>query len=257
MRRSLSTFIALVFLLAAAGCMPILSLDSEVSLKGSQKWDSTVKLKVAAQTAQMIGASSDSFNQINQQLRNSGVEAEMGRPSTDRDGNVTYTLTMHGEGYDRLNQAFTTVYNSPAFEPVPDKPGQVHFSFNPGAIGALSSSFTLRCGRIISTNGRKVNPWTITWENTTSPMEAVVVEGSGSLGLLLALGAAALLIIAIVLVVMATRRRTAPAYNPYRTGGGNVRPVPPRPSPAGRACRKCRSALPPGAVFCPRCGTKN
>lgn len=237
--------LAILLLLCLTGCSSLFSIDSAISLSGHGKWSSEIFLNLPAISEQMVD--SNQLRELNQQLRALGVQTRITGPVKNRRGYAVYSIRIKGEGYDQLNQVFGLFYDRPAFTRDPEHLGRIHFSFNPGSVNLIFSTFTLHSGKIISTNGVKVNPWTVRWETMDGPMEAVVEEGNGLLvvilwvcGGLLGLG---------VLLILLTRRQMAFAKPVRNARGGPVRND-------RRNCPICHHSIPRVSKFCPYCGRR-
>lgn len=230
-----------------AACTGLLSLDTTVALPGQERWNATVYVKLPALAGNLLGSGSEVLHSVNEQMQQLGVKAQVSGPAKDRNGNLIYTLRASGQGYDQLNLFFATFNSASAFTVDPEHPGRVHFYLETTAIDVISSSVTLRAGRIISSNGRQVNPWTVTWQNVNTPMEAVLQEGNGLISTLLIAGGLLVLLAGLGLALKLRNRRALHRQN-VRSGWGFVAGSP--------TCASCHRLLPKTALVCPYCGKR-
>jgi hypothetical protein len=230
--RTLFTTLALAgMVLFMTGCTSgALSIDADVTLAVNENWRVQISLVYNQIEYQIIGG------QIEQALETAmntfqkqGVQFNYKKRSLHND-NIEYTITASGKGYQLLNQTFfdgtaTILVDQNVSPPV------ITFQYVPFGTyfgAALSRTFTLHGGKIISTNGTRVGNSAVRWTKPTTTMEASLTASNqlSLLTIIIGLGGVALLII-IVMIIRNRKRKT---------------------------CPYCSARIPRGSEFCPICG---
>jgi hypothetical protein len=224
MKRILSIAILGYFL---SSCIPILSADIEITLSADEKWRAKTEVVFTQQQLGLLAGNIDNgFEEIVQEIRRSGVDAQWNRNEDRDDGNIGYVITANGQGLENLNDAFFDGNKAFTLDQSDGK-RRIVFSHYPGnsSLGMVQNeTFTLKGGRIISTNGRQIDRRTVTW---TNPNGLIFVVSATMLGVRR----------------MSRKRSSSPT-----THATDLTEI-----PAG-FCTNCGSALPSAAVFCPKCG---
>lgn len=188
-----------------SGCSTgALSLTVDVSLYAEEAWKADAEIVYSQLQIETMGEELSLLIEESVAMwRNAGLQASYVKRTTQA-GNLEYDLTISGEGYALLNQAFFD--GLATIELVPqENPSQVNFSFFPMGSWfslALSRKFTLHAGSILSSNGTVIDERTVTWYNPVDTMQATVtpIQAAPSAAWLL-LGGAALLIFVLVLAL--------------------------------------------------------
>ena len=240
----------LLFLFLSA-CVPILSVDSRLDLRSGENWELQFKIKTPPDSGAYAGLLSEALNETVTQLQAEKIAATWELQGSDQEGNQVYVVKAEGQGYDKLNEGLfsdeiITIQDSSSGR-------QIHFqiyNFSDFDELALESKFTLHGGKILSTNGTKINSSTVEWINPQGPMEAILTESSGSswisiLLILLILGAGG---IVAWIFLRKSRHPFTPAYQPGYDSTTTTLGV--------RYCANCGSQMPPQAMFCPQCGAQ-
>ncbi|HEY9089211.1 MAG TPA: hypothetical protein VIO36_13665 [Anaerolineaceae bacterium] len=257
MRRSLLLrSLAGMIILSVAACLPILGMDVAVRLKPDQAWTVKVEMKLAASAAAMIDQSY--FTQLEQEFTQEGIDAEIGDPRTDSDGNLIVPISLSGSGFDKLNEAVFSNSNT-GFSAVENKPGRVVLRGSlDGTLGMYPITFRVTAARVISANGQKDGLNSVVWTNPQGVLQAEFDTNSNLALYLIAAGA----LLLVVGSVVAIAQRSKPA-RPAVTGAGYApfspsQPAPPvraqLPSSGQRFCVHCGQPHPAAAGFCPHCG---
>jgi hypothetical protein len=261
-----------LLLLFTAGCVPIYASHVELTLYRDEKWEMNTTLEAAPELQGMLQLINPALDEIRQQ----GVTVDFELQPVNNEGRLPLTLDFAGQGYALLSDE---ILSGGAIQ-VDEGDGERRIMFNawPSQTllsGALESSFTLRGGKIISSNGTPAGSGAVRWDNPTSQMQAVLTERSSSgsvvgwiLLILLAAGGAG------AYFYWRSRPKTAyapapgtyaaspadsgwsqPEFTPPTSAPGQFTP-PSGPAALTQFCHQCGKALPPGASFCPACGTQ-
>jgi ribosomal protein L40E len=244
MRRfcAFSLFLCLILISA---CVPIQMVETEFRFKPNEVWDAQLRLIVTPAGVALLNANPGFLQSLLQQFNAQGLKSEVGKTFTDPEGNTVYPILFHGTGLATLNKAFFSEY--PAFTKDPAQSSRIIFSLPNGTLQnlgltAFNTTLTVRGGRIISSNGARINNFTTTWVNPTGSIEAVfeVEKDFTAIIILIALLIAGGIFL-LVISRNAQKARYAAAYSTL----------------PNKICMFCGSPIPTTAVFCPRCGKKN
>ncbi len=233
-----------------SGCLPIISIDSEMQIGMNEAWNFSTTLVVdpAMADATVLGIQQQYIGTA-QQL---GITTNVTKLPVDQAGHVPVKLTAVGRGYGSLNrflgQDVITVTNTSGKRIL-----NFHFVV-PANFLAQSTNFTLHGGKILGYNGEFVNDTTVRWINFYAVMTAQMEEPSWidylfwAIVALGAVGATAGLVFLInSLKPRSSNKARYPIPGvPTLTGGYT----------ANKLCRKCKKPIPVQSVFCPRCGTR-
>lgn len=241
-----SVLVSLVLPLLLTACAGAVSADTRVTLLTGERWEVRIEVVVTPEQDRLLAAQiGQSLDDLASEMRAEGLGAGWERDDRRDDGNVAYVISAEGHGLDELSTGF---FNDEGMFRVDESSGarQIVFGYSPSdLLSAQRQTFTLRGGRIISSNGAPAGRGTVTWTNPTERMEAVLTEASPTAWLPYALvGAGAVLVVVAGVGVARTRRRDS---------------LPGVPAPAlgpGSYCSACGMALPETAVFCPGCGRR-
>lgn len=240
----------LILLILLAGflsaCTPFLSADTSLSLSGKQRWSAVINIKLPPISSIIPGTDAEVTQWLNDQMRQFGIQARVSGPRKDRNGNLVYSAKVQGQGYSQLNQVFSTFCVGQVFTVNPDHEGQVRFYCSPLSMEIVDFRLTLNAGRIITSNGKKISPWTTRWENVSGPMEAVVQEGSGFYSLLFIGGGLIVLVLGMVVTVRKVNSHGHSIYPSKRTSFERQK----------RVCSFCHRIVPREAWACPFCGRR-
>lgn len=249
--------ILLLLLLGLEGCLPfalpIQSLDTQLTLGREEAWEIEIRMALTpegqAYTSMIVPELSNWASGVIQ----AGAEASWEALEPQQGEGPVYLLRATGVGYHILNsqaldQAAVTLLEI-------DGKRQIQFYYSGTSLFGLIPQyhFTLKGGRVISTNGQQINSATVEWLNPAVPMEAVMHEPANLTWLWVVLGLAgvtfliAMLLSAGLLVGVSQRKKpAAPAAASLFTS----------PAAAQTYCTQCGAPMPPAAQFCPACGAK-
>ena len=231
-----------------SSCIPILSADIEITLSADEEWRAKTEVVFTQQQLGLLAGDIDNgFEEIVQEIRRSGVDAQWNRNEDRDDGNIGYVITASGQGLENLNDAFFDGNKAFTLDQSDGK-RRIVFSHYPGnsSLGMVQNeTFTLKGGRIISTNGRQIDRRTVTWTNPNGLMEAVLTESPNYSAYVIIILGAILVVSATMLGVRRMSRKRSSSPTTHATDLTEI--------PAG-FCTNCGSALPSAAVFCPKCG---
>lgn len=219
MKRTL--FILFIFFsLLLSACVPILSTDTRLDLGGDEEWKILINLLLPALDAEAnIIVLQTALSEALPKIQAQGIQVEWGSLDPDNNGDTPFLITMSGKGYSLLNDAIFDGEQVLSFDL--SSPGQKRILFNLQPTNDLFSSaakttFTLRGGKVVATNGTQLDDSTVQWTNPNGIMEAVIEEaGSTSwLGYLLLIVGGGLLVIAILGLRGAFKKRPVPGGYP-------------------------------------------
>jgi hypothetical protein len=236
-----------IFLLAIlfTGCVTILSSDTTVKLDESEKWEINQEILFEGESFKEYGQTvTDGLNSLVTEGKTSGVDITF-KEQPARGGNIPYTITIKGEGIDKLNQMLGSTENgTPAFNKVTVN-GESAYGFQMDATSMSSGgldlglspefTFTIEGMNVLETNGKKSGN-SVTWKNPTTTMTAALAPASSSGGgmawwliLLIVVGVAAIALVILLVLGVFKKKQPQPQY--YYPGGYGT-PAPPPPAPA-------------------------
>jgi hypothetical protein len=233
-------------------CYPLLSSDAQLTIRPQEKWELHLQMLFNPLNDPSASAAIQAYlEQMTNQAQANGVQAQWSAKKPDSQGNLPYEVTIVGQGYEKLN---TAVFGGMPILRLDESGGQKRIIFQLDAYQltggeAQQNTFTLKTGKIISTNGDKQGSSSVAWRNANGQMEATFYEPSGNSG-----AGIAFLVVGAILVGAAAigiRSNNRARSRPLQTSNGNLRPVLPG------FCANCGTALPSGADFCPHCGYKS
>lgn len=246
-RRDMKRLVLLILLAGfLSSCMPLLSADTSLSLSGKQHWSALINIKLPSISSIIPGTDAEVTQWMNDQMRQFGIQARVSGPRKDRNGNLVYSAKVQGQGYSQLNQVFSTFCVGQVFTVDPDHEGRVRFYCSPLSLEMVDFRLTLHAGRIISSNGKKISPWAVRWENGSGPMEAVVQEGSGFYSLLIVSGGLIILVLGTVVTVRKVNSHDRSKYPSKMKSFERQK----------RVCSFCHRTVPREAWTCPFCGRR-
>ena len=266
--------------LLLSGCMiSLVSMDSRLTLMADEKWDMQIDVVLPGDVAQAYGA--DLVSQIGesvQELEDQGVSVDYELSDADRAGNITLKVRFRGQGYELFNEVLGTSGSISTEQQGNMKLVHVYIVDIASGISVTNgSTYTVKGGKILSTNGNQVNATTAEWFNGTAIEVTMEEPGAGVSGLGIALIVLGVLFIAFAIgwrlgwFKRKAQPQTAPAadwspqdFTAAPVAQSNpppsaVAPVPPPAPPvqAARFCSNCGAALAAQARFCNKCGTRN
>lgn len=253
-----------IFLLAIlfSGCVTILSSDTTVKLDESEKWEISQEILFEGESFKEYGQTvMDGLNALVTEGKTSGLDIAF-KEQPDRGGNIPYTITIKGEGIDKLNEMLGSTENgTPAFNKV-TVDGKTAYGFQMDATSMSSGgldlglspefTFTIEGMQVVETNGKKSGN-SVTWKNPTTTMTAALAPASSSGGgiawwviLLIIVGLAAIAFVILLVTGVFKKKQAQPQY--YYPGGYGT-PAPPPLAPA--AIPHDAPPLPPSAPVMP------
>jgi hypothetical protein len=243
----LALLLFLMLLVSCSGFVSAVSADLHVTLRSQERWEADMELVYSPEQVRAnASAINSAIEAIASRIKAGGGEADL-LVDTDRDdGNVSYRLSSRGVGLDSLNAAF---FDGTATLSVSEDSGdrQVIFRYVPtySLTGlARDRTFTLVGGRILATNGTRVDNATVTWRNPADAMAAVLTEAPRFPWLPYALILVGCCCIALVIVAGVV----------WRNRAGVSVPAPMGIRDSAAYCTACGWLLPSEARFCPNCG---
>jgi len=163
--------------LVAAACV---SIQSNVTLYGGQRWKAEVRMTIPPQTISMLGSEEAVDAEMQKSIAKSKQDGDITYKwrKEKKDGSLIYTYTAQGTGWADLNSALfsgsATIVEGP-------KSGQVYFRKQVTADESIMiNPYGLRLtgGKIVSSNADEVKGNTAIWYNlaTSEYAEAVLTE---------------------------------------------------------------------------------
>jgi len=248
----MKTIFNLFSILFLTSCFPIISSNTELTLKSGENWELSNQFTISQTDAQLSGQMiSQGLDEALNDMRDDGVDAEWEMLPIDDSGYVSYKITTRGVGYELLNDGFGEPIVSPD-----ETSGKriINFYLKDGdnlEWDALHNSFTLNGGKIISHNGNLINNGSVKWVDHSGPMEAQLTEKSG-FSILNCIGFAFVIcIICIAIFAFVKWKPKASSFHePYKIPGNVIISQ----KVQKNFCPNCGQKLPSEAVFCPTCG---
>jgi len=243
-RKSLSRWGWKAFLIMAIGALLLTGCEAletlrllgirqewEITFYKAEKWELSLRLIVPpeAMETELVREDVESEVQAYLQEKAPGVKASWRKEQEGQ--NTVYYATFEGEGWHKLNEFFFDGNAS-----ISRREGKLYFSYPISPLeGMLTSSVTLRGGKIISSNADEITDGSAIWYHPAGTIEAVLTEKGGFNWLVILLALLGLSAIGGTIAFI-TRRKTSKGK--------------------GIACPKCGMVNRPGAKFCKRCGAK-
>jgi len=241
---------SLVAAVLLSGCVgfEIVETDTQLTFKPDENWDLKVEMVYPADEGLAEAEAQVEYLEQNQQSLNEeySVQVEGDVSEVDKDGNVTLSLHYWGQGFDSVNEVLSGAGSIETQEIrgkkiITIQISQVFDQF----VATRGSTVTIKGGKILSTNGDRLNSTTVRWFNPGNIEVTMEEPGAGISGLGIALIALGVLSIA--------------AAIGWRLGWFK-RKSHPQPAPVNqesRFCSNCGAALTPQARFCSKCGSQN
>lgn len=238
-----------ILLVFISSCYPLQSSDIELNLHPDQKWDLQIRMVFDPLDDPSAPVLIQQYLQETlSQMQTQGVVVEWAAKNQDAQGYLPYEIKMEGQGYELLNQAIF----DPGTLTVDTTNGRNRIKFSSSSYQlsmneAVQSTFRLKAGKIIATNGIQRGSNSVEWQNPDGQLEAVFHEPTS--------GGTAFLVVSLVFTLLAV------SYFAYRRFQQS-KAIPQRiqnfttPTAVRRFCQNCGAACPPEAVFCPACGAK-
>jgi len=167
----------LLFVLLIGGCIPIESVDTEITLQTRERWQMGLDITVAPDSGMTVAQlETEMLSQFNTQtLQSQGIQVNSSAEE-DKDGRIIIQLIFEGQGLDLLNQTLSggsTILRE-------DRQGGrdvIVFEMAPVMqFGSMDFQLTLKGARVISSNGVEQGGNQVTWTNPTQSMQAVLAK---------------------------------------------------------------------------------
>lgn len=167
--------IGFLLVFSLVGCMTIVSSDSQLRLRGNEKWDLRVTFEVPSAEAVLYGKELGSqLNQIITSAESLGVIGKWEEGKVSSTGNKPYSIFLRGKSFDQLNSVFPGSINVEKTKV--DGLNRVHVAVNSSdLLGSENSTFTLIGGKIVSSNGNQNKNNSVKWLNADD-IEAYIEE---------------------------------------------------------------------------------
>ncbi|HNZ14207.1 MAG TPA: hypothetical protein PKL11_11185 [Anaerolineaceae bacterium] len=174
---ALLTLAGLLFVLLIGGCIPIESVDTEITLQTRERWQMGLDITVAPDSGMTVAQlENEMLSQFNTQtLQSQGIQVNSSAEE-DKDGRIIIQLIFEGQGLDLLNQTLSggsTILRE-------DRQGGrdvIVFEMAPVMqFGSMDFQLTLKGARVISSNGVEQGGNQVTWTNPTQSMQAVLAK---------------------------------------------------------------------------------
>ncbi|HQF63582.1 MAG TPA: hypothetical protein PLT26_13870 [Anaerolineaceae bacterium] len=174
---ALLTLAGLLFVLLIGGCIPIESVDTEITLQTRERWQMGLDITVAPDSGMTVAQlETEMLSQFNTQtLQSQGIQVNSSAEE-DKDGRIVIQLIFEGQGLDLLNQTLSggsTILRE-------DRQGGrdvIVFEMAPVMqFGSMDFQLTLKGARVISSNGVEQGGNQVTWTNPTQSMQAVLAK---------------------------------------------------------------------------------
>ena len=229
----------LVFCLSITGCIAVQSFDTVIELKPGEDWTVTMTIAFDQTSLQMYGADvTQSMNEMVSQIEQEqeGVEASWEQGKITDDGTIPYIIRIDGRGITDLDNPLFSGEGGIIQHQVDGK-NRIDISIPAGVfnVEANQVTVTLKGGKILSTNGEKVNNTTVKWVNPGGSLNVTMEEPKSSLHWLVFLLIAAVVGIGLTVVagggmMLFLRRGKAkssaspsyPGYVPYSAPAGSA-----------------------------------
>lgn len=249
-----------IILLVLSACIPILSIDEELKLGANENWVLDITFLIPAEVApEMNQIIQEALNENLQDIQSEGVDIDWESHKPDREGNIPYVITMKGGSYDQLNDGLLGNTAVVSTTQVSGKERLV-FKLNSGGGlvggGIAPETFTLQGGRVLETNGNKLNNNTVMWDDSYYTFEAVMeMPSNSSLTVLWIILIAAVLAGSGYYFYRKNTNRKPSSYPPVSEWSRYDQPAETNFQQRNRRyCPNCGNEMPAGAIFCPNCG---
>jgi hypothetical protein len=223
-----------------SGCVTILSSDTTVNLDKNEKWAVNQELLFEGESFVEYGeAVIDGLNLLTAEGLNTGLDIEF-EQLPDRQGNIPYRVTISGEGLDKLNEIFGT----PGAFTKTEVDGEILVEFELDATNLSSGgldigfapelTFNIEGLKIVTTNGKKNSPTSVTWENPNAIMRATFTTATSKgmafpwwVILVIVVGLAAIVLVILLATGVFKKKKPLTVYGtPYGTPPVNAPPIP-------------------------------
>ena len=174
---ALLTLAGLLFVLLIGGCIPIESVDTEITLQTRERWQMGLDITVAPDSGMTVAQlETEMLSQFNTQtLQSQGIQVNSSAEE-DKDGRIIIQLTFEGQGLDLLNQ---TLSGGSTILREDRQAGRDVIVFEMAPVmqfGSMDFQLTLKGARVISSNGVEQGGNQVTWINPTQSMQAVLAK---------------------------------------------------------------------------------
>ncbi|MBM4424669.1 MAG: zinc ribbon domain-containing protein [Chloroflexi bacterium] len=206
-----------------------LSIDTRLTLQEGEYWKASIEIVYAREQMEFMGGEIERGLEMSvSQWKARGISASYSRRELSS-GDAQFRLSASGKGFAQLNAALFDNTALIQYDAATEPP-QITFQYAP--IGsffslALSRSFTLTGGQILSSNGAASGD-TVTWVNPVDVMQATLTPAPRFNALPILLGGGVLL--------------AAAGGVAIARGAGKAR------------CPLCGAKIPRRADYCPMCG---
>lgn len=158
-----------------SGCMPTRSFDTVIELKTNEDWILTFVVSFDKDSVQHYGeVIKQNIDSSISQINRDSINVSWKQGEENKEGTIPFIITINGSGIKNLNkyifnEEFITINLSENF---PRYVISIPPSFY--RIDAEQYSVTIKGGRIISTNGVKINDNTVKWENPRKVLTVIM-----------------------------------------------------------------------------------
>jgi hypothetical protein len=294
MIRKTAIFLILLAGLLLSACVPIVSAETVLELKSDEQWTMMIDLEVTGDQSTILSMGiNELLSQSTTELQQKGVTTEYSQEDSKQEGNTIHRLSFSGQGFSVLNETMFGGTNAVSWDPASGEE-RITFLFDAGQLElptAMAQSFTLKAGKIVSSNGVQDGSKAVRWDNPSGTLQALMEKPSSfSLGfpnigiweiviilaILLLLGALAVgafFLIRHLTKKKATSPAAAPEYPPEAANFQAATPIDPQaampatPPPGAVSYGEDAGAAtsppavrpvpdgPPKRRFCPQCGS--
>ncbi len=239
-----------------AGCMlTVVSADGQLTLGAQEKWNLSIDIVIPSESAQLYGdALIQQIQGSTQELEAEGVLFESKLSDVDEEGNVTLHIHTQGRGYDILNEQL----GSTGYIEVQETNGKKILNIElydivEGVATQKGSTFTIRGGKVLETNGNRINNTTVEWFNPSTMQVSMEEPSNGNL-----LGIVSIILGALCILFAIGWQLGWFVKKSIPTPVISVTPasVDLAQASSGRFCGHCGTPLPSQARFCNKCGAQ-
>lgn len=247
--------ISLLILVFASSCIPILSAETKINLTQQEKWTTEITLVVPTTSAALISSTLQyDFESEIEEYKKDGVKFTWEQLKANEQG-IPFKITFEGQGLDTLNKH--VFYEYEAFTQSSD-PGNNKIYFNYPYSDSLFDTSLYRAleikgGKLIATNGKKINSSTVRWEEPSGEIFAVFEpRTTDPLTIIILLIGIGLVIIGVSRSKRADQNQTSTEHAIQQTPQDNSE----NHQTGDKYCKYCGEKIPVTAGFCPKCGQK-